>query len=304
MIQRLPLFVFLSAVLGVAQSEPGGLSYQVDAEWPSFPAGINFGPAASVDTDRIGNTYIFRRVEPPVLVFDKNGAFSRAFGSDLFTNPHGIRIDPDGNVWGVDDGSHVAIKMSPSGRVLMVLGRQGFKAKADNRFDGPSDIGFGPGGELYVADGNNARIVKFSKEGRFLKAWGQPGSGEGEFSLPHGIAVDKQGLVYVCDRENLRVQIFDAEGKFLRQWKDAGTPFGIDIAEDQSVYIGDARGHRFLKFSPDGTLVGSYGEEGEMPGQFGLGPHHLAVASDGTVYTTEIPNLRVQKFVLKGVVSK
>ena len=85
---------------------------------------MNFGPAASVDTDRDGNIYVFRRVEPPVLVFESNGDFKRAFGADLFTNPHGIRVDPDGNVWGVDDGSHVAIKMNTTGRVLMVLGRQ------------------------------------------------------------------------------------------------------------------------------------------------------------------------------------
>jgi len=43
--------------------------------------------------------------------------------------------------------------------------------------------------------------------------------------------------------------------------------------------------------------LGAYGEEGEMPGRLGLGPHHLAVTLDGTVYTTEVPILRVQKFV-------
>ncbi len=294
---RLPILLLISAILCVAQTQPTQLNYHADAEWPKFPPGMNFGPAASVDTDRAGNVYIFRRVEPPVLVFESNGNFKRAFGADLFTNPHGIRVDPDGNVWGVDDGSHVAIKMNTTGRVLMVLGRQGRPANAPNRFDGPTDIGFGPNGELYVADGNNARVVKFTKQGQFVKAWGRPGSGEGEFNLPHGIAVDRQGLVYVCDRDNLRVQVFDAEGKFLRQWTNLGTPFGIDIAEDQSIYIGDAQGHRFFKLNSDGAVLGSHGEEGEMPGQLGLGPHHLAVTPNRTVYTTEIPNLRVQKFL-------
>ena len=297
---RLPILVLLSAILGGAQTEPTKLSYQADAEWAKFPAGMNFGPAASVDTDRDGNIYVFRRVEPPVLVFASNGDFLRGFGADLFTNAHGIRVDPDGNVWGVDDGSHVAIKMNSAGRVLMVLGRQERAAKTPDRFNGPTDIGFGPDGGLYVADGNNARVVKFTKQGRFVKAWGRPGSGEGEFNLPHGIAVDKQGLVYVCDRENLRVQVFDADGKFLQEWTDLGTPFGIDIAEDQSIYIGDASGHRFLKLNSRGTILGTHGEEGEMPGQLGLGPHHLAVTPDRTVYTTEIPNLRVQKFLFKG----
>ena len=290
----LAFLLILTSSVALAQS---ALPYDVDAAWPNLPAGMNVGAAASVDTDANGNVYIFTRLEPPVLVFDKDGDFARSFGAGLFTNPHGIRIDPDGNIWGVDDGSHVAVKMNPRGRVMMVLGRHGFAAKANDRFDGPTDIGFGPAGELYVADGNNHRIVKFSKRGQFIKAWGEKGSGESQFNLPHGIAVDKQGRVYVCDRENKRVQIFDGDGKRLAEWTNVGSAFGIDIADDQSVYIGDARGSQFLKLSPDGKLLGAHGKNGEMPGELGLGPHHLAVTPDGTVFSTEIPNLRVQKFV-------
>ncbi len=297
----LGILLFVAASSALAQGPPPELDYKVDAGWPVFPRGMNFGPPASVDTDHDGNVYIFRRVEPPVLVFTAAGEFVRAFGDDLFTNPHGVRIDAEGNVWGIDDGSHVAIKMNSVGRVLMVLGRHGFAAKARDRFDGPTDIGFGPAGELYVADGNNARIVKFSSGGRFLNEWGRSGEGEGEFNLPHGIAVDRQGLVYVCDRDNDRVQVFDADGKFLRLWTDVGRPFGIDIAEDQSIFIGDAGGHQFFKLNDGGTILGRHGSEGEMPGELGLGPHHLAVTPDGTVYTTEIPNLRVQKFVPAGL---
>ena len=289
----LTLLLLLSSSVAVAQP---ALPYEVDAAWPDLPAGANFGPAASVDTDANGNVYIFTRLDTPILVFDKAGNYARSFGANLFTNPHGIRIDSDGNIWGVDDGSHVAVKMNPAGRVMMVLGRHGFAAIADDRFDGPTDIGFGPDGELYVADGNNHRVVKFSKQGRFVKAWGEKGSAESQFNLPHGIAVDKQGRVYVCDRENKRVQIFDGDGKHLDQWTNVGSAFGIDIAADQSVYIGDARGSQFLKFSPAGKLLGAHGKNGEMPGELGLGPHHLAVTPDGTVFTTEIPNLRVQKF--------
>ena len=297
---RLPTLLLVLTASALAQGLPPELDFRVDAAWPSFQHDMNFGPAASVDTGKDGNVYIFRRLEPPVLLFTAAGEFVKSFGSDLFKTPHGVRIGADGNVWGIDEGSHVAIKMNAVGRVLMVLGRQGFAAKAPDRFDGPTDIGFGPGGELYVADGNNARVVKFSSEGRFIKDWGKPGSGEGEFALPHGIAVDAKGLVYVCDRENNRVQIFDADGKFLRMWTHLGTPFGIDIAADQSIYVGDARGHQFFKLNAAGTILGRHGKEGEMPGELGLGPHHLAVTPDGTVYTTEIPNLRVQKFVPTG----
>ena len=189
---------------------------------PTFPPGYELRPGC-LRRHRPGrNTYVFRRVEPPVLVFSKNGDFLRAFGADLFTN----------------------LTASASTRRQRLGGGRRFPCRDQNEPNGPGADGPRPAGfrrqgprplrraqryrlrsrrELYVADGNNARIVKFSKQGRFLKAWGRPGSAKA-INLPHGIAVDKQGLVYVCDRENLRVQIFDADGNFLRQWKDLERP--------------------------------------------------------------------------------
>ena len=36
----------------------------------------------------------------------------------------------------------------------------------------------------------NARVLKFASDGRLLQTWGTPGTGPGEFDLPHGIAID------------------------------------------------------------------------------------------------------------------
>ncbi len=36
--------------------------------------------------------------------------------------PHGLGIDPDGNVWVTDAGRHQAIKFSPEGRELAAIG--------------------------------------------------------------------------------------------------------------------------------------------------------------------------------------
>ena len=36
--------------------------------------------------------------------------------------PHGLGIDPDGNVWVADAGRHQAIKFSPQGKELAAIG--------------------------------------------------------------------------------------------------------------------------------------------------------------------------------------
>jgi hypothetical protein len=43
----------------------------------------------------------------------------------LFDWPHGLRIDAEDNIWATDGGSHIVLKFSPQGRVLMVLGVRG-----------------------------------------------------------------------------------------------------------------------------------------------------------------------------------
>ena len=39
----------------------------------------------------------------PILKFDASGKLVKSFGEGMFLFPHGIHVDPDGNVW-VTDG--------------------------------------------------------------------------------------------------------------------------------------------------------------------------------------------------------
>ena len=50
-------------------------------------------------------------------------------------------------------------------------------------------------------DETHIQSVKFAPDGKLLFSWGEPGSGPGQFHIPHGIAVDRAGTVYVADRE-------------------------------------------------------------------------------------------------------
>jgi DNA-binding beta-propeller fold protein YncE len=56
----------------------------------------------------------------PVLKFDETGKLVKSFGAGLILFPHGLSVDPDGNVW-VTDGlgkegkGHQVFKFSPEG---------------------------------------------------------------------------------------------------------------------------------------------------------------------------------------------
>jgi hypothetical protein len=70
-------------------------------------------------------------------------------------------------------------------------------------FNGATDIAFGRDGHLFITDGyGNARILEYTPDGRRVKQWGKPGSGPGEFRLPHAIQIDEDGIIYIADREN------------------------------------------------------------------------------------------------------
>src|SRR5436190_8247616 len=77
-----------------------GTEYRVVPGWPAAGA-PDYGTAAvsGVAISRDGLVYVFQRTAHPVLVFDRAGKFLRTWGEGLFTNPHGCRIDPEGNLW-------------------------------------------------------------------------------------------------------------------------------------------------------------------------------------------------------------
>ena len=266
------------------------LGYNVMPDFFQVQYAMSVGEASGVALNSHGHIFLFQRAQPMLAEYDEHGIFLRSMGEGLFTHPHGLRIDDDDNLWTTDDGSHLVLKISPAGRVLLVLGRKGVAAESDWLFNQPTDVAFGRNGEVYVSDGyGNSRVVKFDREGNFLKAWGKYGTGPGEFNLPHSIVVDKQGDVYVGDRENQRIQIFDAEGNFLEQWTGIGYPYGLFITADQHVWMIDGGYDRIIELDQNGKILGALGEPGHAPGQFAWG-HFMAVGKDGKIYAADVLN--------------
>ena len=311
------------------------------APFGKLPEGRNWGSTAGIGVDTDGRSiWVAERcgafappsqVRPgvqmgcdgsnldPILKFDETGKLVKSFGAGLILFPHGLSVDPEGNVWvtdglGKDGKGHQVFKFSPDGKVLMTLGKPGVVGSGPDEFNAPSATLVAPNGDIFVADGHggntNARIVKFDKTGKFIKTWGKKGSAPGEIDGPHTLAMDSRGRLYLGDRGNNRIQIFDQDGNFIDQWAQFSRPSGVYIDKNDVIYVADSESGSVNKTRTDwkrGIRVGS-AKDGKVMA-FIPDPDENATTTSaaegvtadaqGNIYGAEVGPKRVMKYVKK-----
>lgn len=268
--------------MAVARSVVGSgkHTYEVHEDWARVPEGCEV-LAASVTVDSRDRVYCFNRnKEHPVLVFDRDGNFLSSWGAGLFAFPHTIRADKDDNLWLVDRDHGQMMLFSGEGKLLRTVGTKGFRsdtgvAPDDFRSDAykdvkhgggpfnlPTDIDVAHSGEMFVTDGyGNARVHRFSADGKLLKSWGEPGSGPGQFNLPHAVWIDRKGRVLVADRENDRVQVFGQDGGLLGIWPvELIGPAVIYVDADDIVYIVEHNAGLVSVLTLEGERLAQWGD--------------------------------------------
>lgn len=282
-------FVFLLLIAAVlpsaAQSIPE-LPFQSVPDPLTLPDDVHFGEIAGVAVNSKGHVFVFSRgnstgpsymaTAAQLLEFDASGKFVREIGKNLYawSYAHAVRIDKNDNIWVVDKGSDMILKLNPQGRVVWVFGRKGeashlstppdfastlsgllsragaaitapannnprnpIPVHRDNAFNQPTDVAWDSQGNSYFSDGYvNSRVGKANARGEWVSSWGSLGSGPGQFDTPHGIAVSPNDEVFVADRGNRRIQVFDTAGKFLRQFT-----IDVPVPANGKVVYGEAR---------------------------------------------------------------
>lgn len=327
--------------------------YRLVEGWPALPKSMNggrWGEVIRVHVDTTGNLWVFHRcfnvepagsasclgrgpANPPILEFDASGKLLKSFGAGLFAYPHGMTMDADGNLWvtDVNDAETIlgvsarnakgvlmgqeALKLSPDGKILMMLGKEGVAGSPPDAFDRPTSVAVAPNGDIFVSDGhapnkyNTARIVKFSKDGKFIKSWGRLGSASGEFDEPHDIYIGgSRGWVYVADRKNNRIQLFDQNGTFIAAWKQFGQPSSVFVGKDDSIYVGasfpDPTGKKdelrgiVVGNAIDGSLKAFIPDPADL-GKIVRGTSASGIAADdqGSIYAADVGAHNLRKYV-------
>ena len=340
---RRHLLVWCAAILpALAQSQlsPAALATKAKVQnvpeipfesVPNFfklPANLYLGEGIGIATNSKGHVFIFTRSQRTRLFeFDQNGNFIREIGEGLygFVFAHAVRVDPQDNIWAVDEGSNMVIKFNPEGRVIMTLGRRPEPVDAQAPpipapdpnnpekyiFNRPTDVGWDAQGNIFVSDGyGNSRVVKFDKNGRFITQVGTHGSEPGQINLPHSLAMDAKGNVYIADRSNRRIQVFDNDLKFKTIYDNVGTPWEVCISPGPHQYLFSSNSFpdgndytlasvtgEVYKMELDGTVVGKFGKAGKQLGEFS-GLHEIDCRNPDVLYVSEIQLWRAQKLIL------
>jgi DNA-binding beta-propeller fold protein YncE len=133
-----------------------------------------------------------------------------------------------------------------------------------------------------------------------------------------GVATDSHDRVFVFSRGETPVLIFDRDGRFQSTWGNQVfvRPHGITIGPDDAVYLTDDLDHTVRKFTPDGSLIQTFGKSGS-PSDTGATsqdfrtirragapfhyPTNLALAADGSLYIADgYGNACIHKFLQDG----
>jgi len=299
---------------------------------PNFlklPTGLYLGEGIGVARNSKGDVFVYTRggESSRLFEFDPKGTFIREIGKGLygFQMAHAVRVDPQDNIWVVDEGTDMVIKFSPDGRVAMTMGRRpgglGLRATPPPntpppapepyRFGRPTDVAWDAAGNIFVSDGyTNSRVVKYDKDGRFIKAIGTKGSGPGQFNTPHSIQTDAKGNVYVADRGNRRIQVLSNDLEVKAVYDNVGTPWALCITTGPHQYLYSSNSNpdnnnslaaavsgEIYKMELDGTVLGKFGKAGKQLKEFTT-VHAMDCRNENDLLTAEITGWRVQKLAL------
>jgi sugar lactone lactonase YvrE len=316
-----------------AQNVPE-IPYESVPNFLKLPPNLYLGESMGVATNSKGHVFVYTRsANTRLFEFDQNGTYVREIGEGNygFEFAHSVRVDPQDNIWVVDEGTNLVMKFNPAGRILMVLGHRpdavegalattnGPAPPAEKYILGrPTDVAWDAQGNIFVSDGyTNHRVVKYDKNGRFLRQVGseRPGSEPSQFNTPHGIAVDALGNVYVADRANHRIQVFDNNLVLRSIYDNIGDSWTVCISPGPHQYLftsnsnpnGNGPGTwditgEIYKMELDGTIVGRFGHASKEFGGFQV-VHMMDCRNPNEILVAEIESWRVQKLLLKAPAS-
>ena len=114
------------------------------------------------------------------------------------TNPTGVAIGPEGDLWVMDRGNNRIQRFRRDGTFVQLWTQAG-----DGVFQSPTNIAFDEDGNCWVSEFEGHRVRQFSPDGELLFELAP-----GTFRGPHGLLFYSTGALYVADTGNGVVRKF------------------------------------------------------------------------------------------------
>ena len=277
---QIVLAIVVIAIPLAAQSVPE-IAFDSNGDLLKPPANVHLGEIGGVATNSKGDIFVYARMGHPTVSiatarpfahggsrlfqFDKTGKFVREIGQGLygFLVAQQVRIDPQDNIWVVDQMSSMVMKFDTNGQVQFLLGRKAEAVPVPAPPLAPSAVQAGAqrgGGERGRGGAGGGGGDPEAPRGR----GGPPGAGAQSdvFNRPSDVAWDAAGNTYVADGfGNSRVAKFDKNGKFVKSWGSRGSEpgqfnmvHGIVVDAQGNVYVADSANKRIQVFDSEGTF--------------------------------------------------
>ena len=282
---------FIAALLlgGAAVAQVPEIAFDSNPDLLKPPSSIYLGEIGGVAANSKGDIFVYTRTGHPTISigtarpfahggsrlfqFDKTGKFVREIGQDSygFLVAQQLRVDPQDNVWIVDQMSSMVIKFDPNAQIQLLLGR---KAEAERVPALPLNPQPAPAGAAPAGRGAGRGAAPADAEAPAGRAGrgGPPGAGQQSdvFQRPTDVAWDSAGNIYVADGfGNSRVAKFDKYGKFVKSWGSRGTMqgqfnqvHGLAIDAQNNVYVADTANKRIQVFDSDGNFKSQISDVG------------------------------------------
>ena len=240
----------------------GDYRYEIIHEWPQLPSPFQWQTTHNVAVDNSGFLYVIHegredlKDHPSIFVFDPQGRFVRAFGSQFQGGGHGIEVRQEGSdeflyvcayqhlkTFAKLDlkGNTIWQKHAPmeSGVYALKENTHPEKVWGRDRFM-PTNFAFLDNHDFLLTDGYGSYYIHhYDKDGNWKRCFGGPGNGEGTFQLPHGIWIDRrmnqEPTVVICDRAHHTLQYLSLEGSHIKTLTGYGLPANADIWNDLMI---------------------------------------------------------------------
>lgn len=251
-----------------------------------------------------------------------------------FNNPHGIAVDPDGNVYVADRFGHKIRKYTQDGIVTTLAG-SGIKGDDDGvgtaaTFNEPWGLCVGNDGNIYVGDTRNNLIRKITPEGvvTTFAGTGAFGTNDGAASIasfgnPTGLDMDEEGNLYVADHLSHVIRKITPAGNVSTVAGVTGSPgfvdgfrtnalfnrpYGLTLDSNGDILVADEWNHRIRRVTPAGLVTtvagaGTIGHDDGTPEESTFNyPWDMTVDDLGNIYVADGYNQVIRKLVPTGSV--